>query len=183
MGLDGAPAPGARIGRDRLGLDPDPSDDGVGIGGPAGGGVVGRGDLRAGHVLGLGPRVGVDACVGAPHRGVAFGRDREVTALLNGRLRQFAAEVAGVGSHPQPVSCGRLRCGPARGSRPTLVAAGRLPAVERRHCRPATPPPCSPRPLPRSPGAGDRPVARRSCRQPPACAIRRPLRRWSPCQW
>lgn len=98
-GVDGAAASGPWVGRDRLGVDPDPPDEGVGVVEPTCGGVVSRGDLGTWHALGVDPVLGGDARVGPPHRGVAFRGDREVTPLFDGGVGEVASEVPGVGPH------------------------------------------------------------------------------------
>jgi len=134
-GVDGAAAPRPGVGRDRLGLDPDPAHDRVGVFWPTGRGVVNRGDLRAGHALRVDPLGLTDGGVGAPHRGVAFGRDREITPLLDRGLGEVGGEVAGIGADPQPVGLrgcsahlfgdpGQPTAQHRRGAGPDVVVAG-----------------------------------------------------------
>ena len=68
-----------------------------------GGKRIDCGDLRAGHPDRIDPGVGLDAGVGAPHRGVPLGCDREVTARLDRSLGEFGGEVASIGTRAQTV--------------------------------------------------------------------------------
>lgn len=101
--VNGAPPPRTGVGRDVLGLDPNPPHDRVGAIRPARRGIVGRGDLRTSHPDRIGPRSLGDRRVAAPQRGVSLGRDREVTTRLHGGVGEVGGEVPGVGPGPQPV--------------------------------------------------------------------------------
>jgi len=103
VAVDGAPPPGAGVGADVGGVDPDPADDGVGPRGPPGGGVVADGDLRPGHPVRRRPLVLGDAGGGPPQGGVAFRGDGEVAPETEGGVGQLGGEVPGIGAHHRAV--------------------------------------------------------------------------------
>jgi hypothetical protein len=99
VAVDGAPPPRAGIGADRLGVDADPADEGVGVRGPSGGGVVGHRDLRGVHADRRGPVLLGDAGSGPPHRWVPLRGDREVTPELDRGVGELGSEVPGISAH------------------------------------------------------------------------------------
>ena len=109
-----------------LGIDPDPAHDRVGVERPAGRGVVDRGNRRTGHPERLDPGVGLNGGVGAPHRGVPLGRDREVTAFGHGRVGELGGEVASIGARAQTsaaAAAARTGSGIPASPRPSMSAA------------------------------------------------------------
>ena len=114
--MQGAAAPGPRVGGDLLRGQQDPADQQPGAGRPPVRAVLRDGDLGAVHVNGVMPVVLGDPGQQPPQRRDPLGADRERDARVVRGAGQLPREVAGVGAHRHPARSPRRRGQAAQGA-------------------------------------------------------------------
>ena len=107
--VQGAAAPGPRVGGDLGRVQRHPADQQPGVRGPPVRAVLRDGDLGAVHVNGIVPGIFGDAGQQPPQRGDPLGADREGDVFVVGGAGQLPGEIACVGAHRHPPGPGR--CG------------------------------------------------------------------------